>query len=205
MGKILKAIIFIWIIFCIAYVVTSCSSTKNIQKHTSEADSATIEELQEDNRYLRSQVDELNTKIRTSEYTSVVFDNNCDSVIRAAITRYGCNADSINKVMDFLKNRIKVFADGSTEYEGKIRSYVSQKNKFEEQVKKNQLTIDSLKSIKQKEVHWVRTVTITNTKYKKTGFPWLWFSVGIGIGIALLLLIMYLIGKYVNFEDKQTS
>ena len=191
MKKIILAILVLGFAVMIAVALSGCKTTKDLNKTTVITDNSRIQELEEESRMYQNEINELQRRINEMEYTGVVFDNDCDSIIKAALVRSGCNMDSINSLLSVFRSRIKVYADGSAEYEGTIRSYTNQKSRYEELLTRNEKTIDSLKILKEKVQTVTHTVTNTKTVYKKKSFLsqwWLWlifFLGGLVLGFKL--------------------
>lgn len=178
----IKAVLIIGLGFVIC-VLASCKSSKNVFKQTETSDSTSITELRHRVRTLARENMELQQRIDEMDLLGVQFDNDCDSVIRAALKRSGCNTDSINAVIASLKSSVKINSDGSMEVHGLIKSLTREKKRNEEKISSMQKTIDSLSELQKKETHWVRTVTVTKTIVKKKSVLnqwWLWvvFLVG---------------------------
>lgn len=197
MKKIILAILVLGLAVMIAVALSGCKTTKDLNKTTVITDSSRIQELEEESRMYQNEINELQRRINEMEYTGVVFDNDCDSIIKAALVKSGCNVDSINAILNVFRARIKVYADGSAEYEGMIRSYTKQKSRYEELLSRNERTIDSLKSIKEKVQTVVHTVTNTKTVYKKKSFLsqwWLW---------VIIAAVFFVLGFRVCWKYKE--
>jgi hypothetical protein len=177
-------------ILLITWPLNGCSVHKDISKGKTSVDSSYIYELEQNTRLLQLEVDRLNTKISTMEYTGVVFDNDCDSILKAALLKAGCNVDSINAVLAFYKSKVKYYADGTIEAEGNLKSLTHTKSKLEEIIKENRRTIDSLAAVKSK----VEVKTEVKTEWKDkvvkrgiSGFVW---------GLFILLIIAAFIAGF---------
>jgi cell division protein FtsL len=157
---------------------SSCtSSTKHFNKSKTFVDSSYIHELESRLRSLSIENEHLQKTINELQYSSVVFetDTSCNEELRAALIKAGINADSLIGTMNSLKNKVKFYADGSFEAEGKLKNATFQKNKVQElnyQLKKEN---DSLSEVKQKviAVKTARTILKEKTVKKKTW--WLFF------------------------------
>jgi hypothetical protein len=99
------------------------------------------------------------------EYKGVVFetDTSCNEELRAALIMAGVNADSLIGTMNSLKNRVKFFADGSFEAEGRLKNVTWLKTKLEESNRELRRSVDSLAKVKEKE----KVITITRTIFKE--------------------------------------
>jgi len=179
------------VIFSVAF--SSCKTSKELSVLKESSDSTSINELKQQIRVLTLENQNLQERVNEMELFGVQFDNDCDSVIRAALRRSGCNVDSINAVIASLKGSIKINADGSMEVQGLIKSLTREKKRNEEKISNMQRTVDSLSQLEQKTQHWVRTVTVTKHTVKKVKFMtqvvwWIVFLVaGFVIGLAYKL------------------
>lgn len=174
------------IVVTILLYFSGCRSGK-IQGYTKDLfDSLYAVELEEKIKVLEIENGELTARVNELEFLGVEFDNNCDSILKSALIKAGCNTDSIGAILMQYKSRIKTYADGSVEAEGFIKTLKKTKEKNEELISKYQKEVDSLKAIKQKEVHWKQVVTVTKTKTVKRGvYWWVWFLAGYGLCIIL--------------------
>lgn len=183
--------------------ITSCSSTKNVTKETQTIDSSYVQELESQVRTLNLDIEHLKSKISELEYTDVVFDNDCDSILRHALLKAGCNVDSINSVLAFYKSKIKVYADGAVEYDGNIRSFTRTKSKLEETIKNLQRVNDSLATVKSKVDVKYEKVTETKDKIIKRGISGLMWTLFVLIIIAAFLVGFWLCWKYKDAIQEQ--
>lgn len=175
------------LVIIVIIVCSSCSSLKKTQGYTKDVyDSLYVAELEDKVKVLEIENGELTSRVNELEFLGVTFDNNCDSILKFALLKAGCNTDSINAILSQYKSRIKTFADGSVEAEGFIKSLRRSKERNEEVISKYQHEIDSLKEAKQREVNWVQKEIITKTVTKKRGIYW-WIWLLIGYGICILL------------------
>lgn len=203
MRKILKAAAFVAIIFAIAYVLGGCTSQKNVSKGKESIDSTYIMQLQQQIHTLTLENEHLQHTINEMEYTDVVFDNDCDSVLRNALLKAGCNVDSINAVLALYKSKIKVYADGAVEYDGAIKSFSRTKSKLEETIKTLQRVNDSLVTVKQKVDVRVEKQTEWKEKVVKRGLGGLFWTIFVLIIIAAFLLGFWLCWKYKDDIQEQ--
>lgn len=203
MKKILKAAAFFAIIFAIAYVLGGCSSQKNVNKGKASVDSSYIMQLQQQIHNLTLENEHLQHTINEMEYTDVVFDNDCDSILRNALLKAGCNVDSINAVLALYKSKIKVYADGAVEYDGAIKSFSRTKSKLEETIKTLQRVNDSLATVKSKVEVKVEKQTEWKEKVVKRGLGGLFWTIFVLIIIAAFLLGFWLCWKYKDDIQEQ--
>ncbi len=175
------------LVIIVLILVSSCSSMKKSQGYTKDVyDSLYAAELEQRIKVLEIENGELTSRVNELEFLGVDFNPNCDSILKNALLKAGCNTDSINAILIAYKSKIKVYADGSMEAEGFIRSLKHSKQKNEEIISRYQHEIDSLKEVKQREINHLQTVTVTKTVTKKRGiYWWLWVLIGYGICIVL--------------------
>lgn len=203
MKKILRAAAYIGIIFAIAYVLGGCTSQKNVNKGKEAIDSSYIMQLQQQIHTLTLENEHLQHTINEMEYTDVVFDNNCDSILRNALLKAGCNVDSINAVLALYKSKIKVYADGAVEYDGAIKSFSRTKSKLEETIKTLQRVNDSLVTVKQKVDVRVEKQTEWKEKVVKRGISGLMWTLFVLFIIAAFILGFWLCWKYKDAIQEQ--
>lgn len=201
MRKVLIALIVCGLAIMIAIALSSCSSTKHVNKTETSIDSSYIKELEQKIHVLTNEIESLHTKISELQYTGVVFDNDCDSILKAALLRSGCNADSINAVLAFYKSKVKFYADGAFEVEGNLKTLTRSKTKLEEIINSKQRTIDSLSELKSKVETKYQTVKATKEVEKKKGFPWLIAIVSYALGIVTIILLGIWIAKRAEDDD----
>jgi chromosome segregation ATPase len=192
MRRCIKAAVLVAIIFAIAYVLTGCTGSKNINRSLQMVDSSYAQDLEQQIRVLNSEIESLRTKISEMEYIGVQFDNNCDSLYQA-LQRAGCNTDSINAVISLYRSKVKFYADGAFEVEGNLKSLTRTKSRLEETVKSLQRKVDSLATVKNKvDVRYEKT-TETKEKIVKRGISAWWL---------LLVVIAFLIGFWLCWKYK---
>jgi hypothetical protein len=203
MKKLLKAVAFIGIIFAIAYVLGGCRVHKNISSEQTKFDSSYIMQLQEQIHNLTLENEHLQHTINEMEYTDVVFDNNCDSILRNALLKAGCNVDSINAVLALYKSKIKVYADGAVEYDGAIKSFNRAKSKWEEKIKDMQRVNDSLVNVKQVVDVRVEKQTEWKERVVKRGISGLMWTIFVLLIIAAFIVGFWLCWKYKDNIQEQ--
>jgi len=203
MKKLLKAATFIAIIFAIAYVLSGCTSQKNVNKGKENIDSTYIHKLQQQVHQLTIENEHLQNKINEYEYTDVVFNNDCDSILKAALLNAGCDVDSINSVLSLYRSKIKVFADGAVEYEGNISSFKRTKSRLEETIKTMQRVNDSLATVKSKVEVKVEKQTEWKDKVVKRGISGLMWTFFVLLIIVAFVLGFWLCWKYKDAIQEQ--
>ncbi len=159
------------LIAVLAFVLSSCtSSKKNKAVFKEKTDSTYIHELESRLRVLTIVNEKLQSKVDELEYMGVVFetDTSCNEELREALTRAGVNADSLMSTMNTLKNRVRFFADGSFEAEGRLKNVTRLKTRLEETISELKKENDSLLQVKQKEKVVVETRTIFKEKSVKS-------------------------------------
>ena len=203
MKKIIISFLVIGVAVMIAAALNGCTSSKNVSKGKTAIDSTYIMQLQQQIHTLTLENEQLQHTINEMEYTDVVFDNDCDSILKTALLKAGCNADSINAVLSLYKSRIKVYADGAVEYDGMIRSYTRTKSKLEETIKTLQRVNDSLANVKQVVDVRVEKQTEWKEKVVKRGISGLMWTLFVLFIIAAFLLGFWLCWKYKDDIQEQ--
>lgn len=187
---------------CMA-VCSGCRTTKDISKGTASFDSSYIHQLQEDIRVLTYEIDLLHTRISEMEYTGVQFDNDCDSILKNALLKAGCNVDSINAVLSLYKSKVKYYADGSFELEGNIKSLTRTKSKLEEMIRSQQRLTDSLTHV----IANTEAKVVSKIEWKdrviKRGISGLMWTLFVLIIIAAFLVGFWLCWKYKDAIQEQ--
>lgn len=145
------------------------STTKGKTVINEKSDSSYIHELESKLDVKDKEIAHLETRITELQYSSVVFetDTSCNEEMRVALLRAGVNADSLIGTMNSLKNRVKYFADGSFEAEGRLKNVTIQKSRLEQTIYDLKKEKDSLLQVKQKEKVVVKTETIFKEKTKE--------------------------------------
>ena len=190
-----------WIIFagCFALLAmtSGCRVHKDVSTGKTSFDSSYIKQLEQDVRVLTVENEHLTSKISELEYTGVVFDNDCDSILKAALLKAGCNVDSINAVLALYKSKVKYYADGTIEAEGNIKSLTRSKSKLEETVKNLMRVNDSLSHVSENVEAKVVTKTEWKEKVVKRGISGLMWGLFI-----LLIIIAFLVGFWLCWKYK---
>lgn len=193
-----------WIIaIALAFAIGGCTSSKNVSKGQTSLDSTYINQLQQRVHMLTLENEHLQNKINEFEYTDVVFNNDCDSILQAALINAGCNVDSINTILSLYRSKIKVYADGAVEYEGNISSFKRTKSRLEETIKTLQRTNDSLATVKQKVEIKIEKETAWKEKVVKRGISGLMWTLFVLIIIAAFVAGFWLCWKYKDDIQQQ--
>lgn len=150
----------------IAYILSGCTSTKLVTKETRLVDSTAVKELSDSVRVLTSENNRLTALVEEMQYASVRFD-------------------TVYMPGDTVINTVTITKEGDIKATGKISSAYVSKSVLTKIVNEQNRVIDSLKSVKQKEIIRTFTKTEFKDKFKKvTVFPW-WFWLITGV-FALL-------------------
>ena len=193
----LFAAFFVTIIMLCLFIgcLSSCTTTKEMSKQTEVIDSSYTKELER--RLYESEITIHNyeQRIEELENLTVEFDNKCDTVINNVIEQIiqsGCppaRIDSFLNVIKSFRNKVKVLADGSKEFEGYIKNVKLSKEKLE------QVTA-VLRSEKTKLLHKLEAVkaelkTLKESKEKKSKTKFLnqWWLLPTGIVIGFYLCL----------------
>lgn len=185
----LFAAFFVTIIMLCLFIgcLSSCTTTKEVNKHSLVKDSSVVKELQDSIRLLISEKAWLEQVLKENEYATVEFDSTrCPQIVfpeGAAML----NKDSIQRLVNDLNNsilglnnRIRTYADGSREITGRLRSATYSKDKEIQQRLKLEREVDSLRQLKQKEKVVVNTVEKIKEVRKKTKFLNQWWLLPAG-------------------------
>lgn len=199
----MKTIVFFAFWVAVILFFTGCGVTKNTSKGTFSFDSSYINQLEQDIRNLTYENDQLNTRISEMEYTGVQFNNDCDSILKNALLRAGCNVDSINAVLSMYKSKVKYFADGSFELEGNVKSLTRSKSKLEEMIRSQQRVNDSLAHVITNTEAKVTTKTEWKDRVVKRGISGLMWGLFVLIIIAAFLVGFWLCWKYKDAIQEQ--
>lgn len=184
--------------------IGSCTATKKVNTSKQSFDSAAINILKDSVRNLKKEIQTLKQTISEKETVDVVFDNTVcppcpDVVIPKDLNTVGNDSlinlvDNLNDAIAFynnyskgLENKVKIFADGTKEYSGKLKSYKQSDEKKQEIINNLIRESDSLRDVLQQNNTTVAKVTETKTKeVEVVVFPWyFWLITG---GFALLWL-----------------
>ena len=174
--------LFNWICLITLFIILlfaafGCTTQKHITTETKTVDSSRIKEQEDLIRALTIENVRLTAEIHELQYAGVVFDTDTTTQHPIYIMEEGKDLDSLIELLNNYKNKVKIYADGTIEAEGKLKSAYYSKDKQSRFITELQRINDSLKVVKQKEV--VRVVT--DTKYvdrrvKRSWFTgwWLW-------------------------------
>lgn len=147
-------LVWIGLLIVMAFVIllfSRCTSTKDIQK----TDNTREKVLEDSLRLVISERDRYEAELIQAQYAEVLFDT---------ITSH-----------DTITNVVTITKEGEIKATGKITSAFISKNFYQRIISEKDKLIDSLRSVKNREI--VKTVTIT--KHKKTTFItwWIWLII----------------------------
>lgn len=192
-------ILFNWlcliIIIAILLMAASCTTSKQSQSHTVTYDSTYAQSLLDSNRLLKIDNERLSQELRESQSATAEFDSTGCPTIFLPDCPGMMNEDSVRRLVNDLNNalsgannKVKRFADGSVELQGRIRSVSYAAEKTSKLVIDKNRVIDSLtKKLAEKTVTVTDTVTTTSSKKKTTFFNWLfWLCLGFASATVLL-------------------
>lgn len=166
-------------------LLIGCSTTKDISK--SEQTTNQLQEKIDSIHYLNSELATLTSTIIELQYAGVTFDSSrCPpSIINVP---QNCNVDSILALLSVEKNKVKIYANGTIEAEGKLKSAYYSKDKLTQFIQSLQKQVDSLRLVKDKTQYITATKTVT--KHKETRPLW-W------------LYVVFFAGGFVWAKQKQ--
>lgn len=180
-------IVYVAMFLILMILIFSCTSTKNVATKHETIDSTAFNEKSDSIRNLRIENQRLTQEIHELQYAGVVFDSSrCPpSIINVP---KDCNVDSILALLDMFKNKVKIYADGTIEAEGKLKSAYYSKDKLTKVIVELQRVNDSLRLVKAKTETIVKTDIITKEKKVKRSVFTMWW----------LLLIGFIGGWYIR-------
>lgn len=157
-------------------VLYGCNSNRHINKTTDTTLSEILKEKEDSIRLLINETNSLQAFIHELVFGGVVFDSSgCPPA--TVVVPPNCKLDSILSVLDLYKDKVKIYADGTIEAEGKLKSAYYTKNLLSKTIEQQKKTIDSLVQVKQKELVSEITNTVTvqkDTKWKVGTNWWIW-------------------------------
>lgn len=166
--RLLSAFIITVVIICMMIgCLSSCTTTKEVNKTSLVKDSTAIKELQDSLHLLRSEKATLEQLLRESEFATVEFDSTRCPQIHFPEGAAMLNKDSVQRLITDLNNsiaglnnRIRTYADGSREITGRLKSVTYSRDKEVQSRLQLERIVDSLRQVKQKE----KVVTHTEIK-----------------------------------------
>lgn len=173
--------------------IPGCSTDKHIQKTEITKDSTVEKEQAEIIRYLQDHITHLESYVREMDYAGVVFDStkcpkitipeSCkDTTLRRLV-------DELNEALDIAKKKVKIYADGTIEAEGNLKSASRTKEMQAHMIANLRTRVDSFAIALEAEKSNVKTKIVEKEKTVErkwlTGF-WLWI---------LFLVIGFVLGK----------
>ena len=187
----LTLIITVAIILIVA-VLSSCKTSRQFSSVTNNSDSLEIAIKSDSIRFLTLELFKVTEKIKELESTGVTFDPtkcpdipeipipvNCDAdSLKAALTKANSLIAKLNAYNQNLSNKVKIYADGTIEYEGKISAANYTKSKQQEYITEQRREIDSLKKVIVSTLsqNSQSDETVNKTSKTKVGVPLLLFA-----------------------------
>ena len=162
-----------------SWVMVSCLQSCQTQKHiTSEkviTDSTAIKIKSDSIRILKNTVAQLEVVIHELKNSTVQFDTTDCPPTKIEIPE-DCNTDELVAIINRLNNRVKIYADGTIEAEGRIRNANVLKELQEKLTATLKEKYDSLAIELQAEKQNVKKETVTKEKVVErkvmTGLAW---------------------------------
>jgi hypothetical protein len=201
-------------IFGMVALFAGCTSTKNLEKQKEEVRIKQTRELIDSLDFYKKEVLRIESELRESEYNTVTFDSTKCPEVHIPDCPGMANNDTVQKLildlnsainkMNLMENKIKTYADGSVEASGRIKMFKRENEKLSRFTIEQQKIIDSLRSIKQKDVAVVETVKEEKKLDKKTswGLWWLWLLIGFSIHDALSMKKGFVYSLFKLFTKK---
>jgi len=157
----------------------SCKTSKHITTSVVTVDSSYLKEKIDSVHVLLEEKSRLESTIKELQYAGVVFDSSKCPPSQFVIDK-NCNVDSILRILDEYKNTVKIYADGTIEAQGKLKSAYYTKNKLTQTISELTNTIDSLRKMKQtKSIAYKTTIATVDKEVKRSFFSqwWMWLIV----------------------------
>jgi hypothetical protein len=176
--------------------LSSCSTSKDVFKSEQSKDSTVERELRDSLHLLKKERDTFKQQLDEAQYMTAEFDKTkcpdikppkCpDFAIPDSVTRY------VNELKDALagmNNKVKRYADGSIEYQGRISKLTASSFKNQMLLVEKDIEIDSLRRVTQKEKIVYVDRVVTKEVHKKSSFLSQWWL--FPAGMLFMLLIIY--------------
>ena len=182
----MKAIIAfcILILLILALLTASCTVKKSLTKSKILTDSTALHEKIDSIRLLKIVNEKLTAEIHEMQFAGVIFDSSrCPPAVINIPAN--CNADSVMKILESYKDKVKIYADGTIEAQGKLKSAYYSKDKLSQVISELKKENDSLALVKQKELVKVVTDKQYITKKVKRSFSLIWLLIGAAAGFVL--------------------
>lgn len=188
-GRILFAIIYLGLT---TGILCSCSSQKDIFKTTNTIDSNNSRLVDSFKFQLTAMAMKHQKELEEAKNTKVVFDDTpCPPAVPVNID--SCKSDSLIKIIHLqddyiksLKNKVKVNADGSMEYEGKIKSVtvdLKRTEKENEELSQQNTLLAHWKDSVSTELKKKQTTSEKHITKKWFSMSWVWiFLLGFILG-----------------------
>lgn len=190
--RFLFAIILLLMLFAMLMGVTSCKTTRHIDKGKSTLDSSIVKSIIDSNNLLKKENDLLKKSIAQKEKSEIVFEDKvcppCPTLPIIPEDLDLLNKDSVNRLISDLNdlivfqnnyinnqdNTIKKYADGTIEYKGRIKSYSLANDMLQEELRNKEALLQSGSSSKTNETKEVSATTTTLKKDTKTSVLDFW-------------------------------
>lgn len=169
-------------------MAVSCRSTKDTHKNIETVDITKVRDLIDSFELYKSEYLKLSAEIRELQYSGVVFDSSrCPPPV--INVPKDCNVDSILQLLSMLRDKVKIFSDGTIEAEGKLKSAYYSKDKLNRVITELQRINDSLRVVKQKEnIKYVEKIVEVDKKKKSTFLNQWWLFPA---GFITCLFVVY--------------
>lgn len=211
MNKILNVLLFwlmsLFIALALALVLSlgSCTSTKDVHKTETVTNTDKEKQLSDSLRVVTAERDIYKQQAEQSEYLITTYDTTPCPAILIPDCPAMLNKDSVqrlvtdlNNAIAGLNNKVKRYADGTVEYQGKIKSVSYSLTKTQLLLIQKDKVIDSLKLVKQKEKIVEKVITVEKEKHSKTSFLSQWWL--FPAGMLFMLAIIYRKKIYSTFK-----
>ena len=171
--------LFLIVIILILLLATACTTQKHIVSTKATVDSTAINEKDSIIRVLVQDNQRLTSEIHELQYAGVTFDTSGQHPMYI-IEGEECNADSILALLHNANNKVKIYADGTIEAQGKLKSAFYSRDKLNRFILELQRINDSLRAVKQKEeVRYITNTVTVDRKVKRSPLIFWWlFAAG---------------------------
>lgn len=180
-------LILVIIIMVLLLLATACSTQKHIVSTKATVDSTAINEKDSIIRVLTQDNQRLTSEIHELQYAGVTFDTSGQHPVYIIEGEAACNVDSILALLHDANNKVKIYADGTIEANGRLKSAYYSKDKANRFIIELQRINDSLRAVKQKEEIRYITNTVTVDRQVKRSLLNFWWLFMIGFISATAL------------------
>lgn len=205
LSNFLLALVALGLMFFILTIPGGCGSQKHIRNQTSEVDSSEVQKLRIERDTWMAEALDYKRQLEEWSYLNTESDKDCPPAIDRLIEsiRLVCPPnvmDSVQKLVNSLRVKIKYYSDGSSELEGALTKINIGKHRLEQEnlryqslLKQRDLQIDSLsKELRKKDM-------VKSVDKERAGLfpPW--------AGAFGLLCVAFIIGAYFYTNKKRKS